>query len=820
MSIKKLISVLFTFLFFYGCTVPSNKNEPGENVKLPGKFENYTLLPNGWKLTPAGDQIGIGELPLNLIITLDEKYALTSNSGTKTNSISVIDLQSKKEIQRLVVDKTWRGIVFNEDDSKLFVSGANNNLIYIYDFNSGHLTLNDSIIIGKPFPKEEISITGLDYLRNNNLLFAVSKMSNSLYICNVKSKKVIKKIKFDSECYDVKINHAETFAYVSLWAKSTIAEVDLKTLSVTRTIEVGDHPTEILITKNDERLFSPNANNNSVSVVDLKTKKETEKIISSLNADAPYGSTPNAVCFNKDESVLIVANADNNYLALFDISQKNKSKSIGFIPVGWYPTSVKTLSSNEIIVTNAKGLSSKPNPKGPVPTDTIRRPDQQYIGSLFMGTLSTINFPDANTLQSYSKKVYSNTPYVQEKISAEGQNIIPADYDNIGSKKIKHVFYIIKENRTYDQVFGDIVEGNGDSSICIFGNQVSPNEHQLVQTYTLYDNFYCDAEVSADGHNWSTAAYATDFTEKTWPVYYGGRGGEYEYEGGVKVAAPSSGYIWNQVMDKNLSFRNYGEFVSEVKGKKITYKANDEDMVKYTNSDYPGFDLGISDMVRLNVWEKEFDVFVRKDSLPAFNLIRLPNDHTMGTRKGKLTPKAYVAQNDYALGLMIEKISKSKFWKESIIFVLEDDAQNGSDHVDAHRSTLLVVSPYIKRHFVDHTMYSTSSVLKTIELVLGLKPMTQFDLSATPILNSITDNPDFTAYNSLKPLIDVEAKNLASTYGSKRSGEFNFAKEDDIPDVELNEIIWKSIKGKDSKMPPPVRSAFVTVVQKDKSDKD
>ena len=199
MSIKKLISVLFTFLFFYGCTVPSNKNEPGENVKLPGKFENYTLLPNGWKLTPAGDQVGIGELPLNLIITLDEKYALTSNSGTKTNSISVIDLQSKKEIQRLVVDKTWRGIVFNEDDSKLFVSGANNNLIYIYNFNSGHLTLNDSIIIGKPFPKEEISITGLDYLRNNNLLFAVSKMSNSLYVCDVKNKKVIKKIKFDSE---------------------------------------------------------------------------------------------------------------------------------------------------------------------------------------------------------------------------------------------------------------------------------------------------------------------------------------------------------------------------------------------------------------------------------------------------------------------------------------------------------------------------------------------------------------------------------------------------------------------------------------------
>ncbi len=819
MSLKKLIPVLLLFLFFYGCSGSSN-NSSSDNIKMPGKFDNYTLLSNGWRLTPAGHQVGIGELPLNLIITKNDKYALTSNSGTKTNSISVIDLQNEQEIQRIIIDKTWRGIVFNNDDSKLFVSGANNNLIYIYNFNSGHLTLSDSIVIGKPYPKEKISISGIDYLSSKNLLLVVSRMSNSFYICNIEKKKVIKTIKFDSECYDVKINHAGTFAYISLWANAEIAEVDLNSFRITKTIEVGDHPTEILITKNDERLFTPNANNNTVSVVDLQTKKETEKITSSVNPDAPYGSTPNAVCFNNDETVLIVANADNNYLALFDISQKDKSKSIGFIPVGWYPTSVKTTSSNKIIVANAKGLSSKPNPNGPVPTDTTRNPNEQYIGSLFMGTLSTINFPDADTLQTYTKQVYSNTPYIQEKNVSFNQKIIPKDYDNIGSKKIKHVFYIIKENRTYDQVLGDIAEGNGDSSICIFGKLVTPNEHKLVKDFTLYDNFYCDAEVSADGHNWSTAAYATDFTEKTWPVMYGGRGGQYEYEGGYKVAAPSSGYIWNQVMDKNLSFRNYGEFVSAVKGDKITYRANDEDMRKYTNPEYPGFNLKISDVDRYNVWEKEFDEFVKKDSLPAFNLIRLPNDHTMGTAKNQLTPQAFVAQNDYALGLMIQKISKSKFWNESIIFILEDDAQNGSDHVDAHRSTLLVISPYIKRHFVDHTMYSTSSILKTIELILGLKPMTQFDLSAEPILNSVTDNPDLESYNVVKPLINIEAKNLVSAYGSEQSEKMDFAVEDDIPDVKLNEIIWKSIKGKDSKMPPPVRSAFVNVVQKFINDDD
>ncbi len=814
MSIKKLISIIICLVYFSGCS--TNKHDSSKEITLPGKFENYTLLPNGWRLTPAGNQIGIGELPLNLIITKDEKYAVTSNSGTKENSISVVDLTSEKEIQRMYVNKTWRGLVFNDDDSKLYASGANNNLIYIFNFNSGHLSLRDSIVIGKPFPDDKISIAGIDYLKKKNILLAVSRISNSLYVCNTSNHKVIKKLKFDGECYDIKINHAGTFAYISLWSESSIAEINLSNYSVSNVIKVGDHPGEILLTKNDERLFAADANNNSISVVDLNTKKEIEKIISSIKPDAPYGSTPNAVCFNSDESVLLIANADNNYLALFDISKKGKTKSIGFIPVGWYPTSVKMLSSNKIIVANGKGLSSKPNPEGPVPTEKRKNANDEYIGYLFKGTLSIINYPDAKTLQSLSQKVYSNTPYIRKNKSGEAeseQNIIPAEFNNKRSEKLKHVFYIIKENRTYDQVLGDITEGNGDSSLCIFGRRITPNEHNLVNSYTLYDNFYCDAEVSADGHNWSTAAYATDYVEKTWPVYYGGRGGFYDYEGGSKIASPSSGYIWNEVINKKLSLRNYGEFVEEKEGNKKTYMSTDTNLAKYTCNEYPGFDLHISDLYRYDKWEKEFNEFEKNDSLPAFNIIRLPNDHTMGTLKGSLTPLAYVAQNDFALGLMIDKISKSKFWKTSIIFVLEDDAQDGSDHVDAHRSTLLVISPYIKRNFVDHTMYSTSSVLKTIELILGLKPMTQYDLSANPILYSITDQPNYDTYNDINPLINIEEKNLADSYGSQRSSEFDFAKEDDIPDIELNEIIWKSIKGKDSKMPAPVRSAFVSILE-------
>jgi DNA-binding beta-propeller fold protein YncE len=814
MKTKAIFIFSILILTMSGCKSFYQENNE-KNLTLPGKYDNYTLLPNGWKITPAGEQIEIDDLPLNLIVTQDEKYALTSNSGTKDNSISVIDLKSEKEIQRVLVDKTWRGIVFNNEDSKLFISGANNNLIYIYDFTSGHLTLKDSIIIGKVFPKEEISITGLDYLNDKNLLLAVSKMSNSLYVCDVNQKKVIKEIHFDSECYDVKINHNKTFAYISLWANSSIAEVDLKTFLLTNLIKVGDHPNEILITKDDQRLFVADANNNSISVVDLNSKKESERIITALHPDVPYGSTPNAICFNNDESVLIAANADNNYLALFDIITKDHSKSLGFIPVGWYPTSVKMLHSNKILVANGKGITSKANPEGPQPTSHSKKENDEFIAYLLKGTVSIIDYPNEEALESYTQKVYSNTPYLQEKESKADQNIISDVHNGKASEKIKHVFYIIKENRTYDQVYGDVEAGNGDSSICILGREITPNQHQLVNDFTLFDNFYCDAEVSADGHNWSTAAYATDFTEKTWPTYYGDRGGKYYYEGGYKVARPTSGYIWDQVLNSGLSVRNYGEFVKRVVKTDTSYAANDDDLINYTCTTYPGFDLRISDLYRYKMWEKDFDDLVKKDSLPALSVIRLPNDHTWGTAKGRLTPQAYVAQNDYALGLMIDKISHSSYWKESIIFVLEDDAQNGPDHVDAHRSTLLVISPYVKRNFVDHTMYSTSGVLKTIELILGLQPMTQFDLSAAPILYPITSEPNFSSFNSLKPLIDIQAKNSDKAYGSIRSEEMNFAVEDAIPDIELNEIIWKSIKGVNSIMPPPVRSAFVMEADKD-----
>ncbi len=825
MKIKNLLPhfliSIFTFLFLFGCSGSKNISDPKTEANLPGKYKGFTLLPNGWRLSPAGNQVGIDELPLNMVLTSDGRYAITSNSGLADNSLSVVDLKEEKEVQRFIIDKTWYGLAFNDDNSKLYVSGGNNNCIYIFNFNSGKLALQDSIVLGERVPKEHISVTGIAFVKSKNYILAVSKESNSLYICNASTNKVIKIIKMDGACYDVKVNHAGTFAYVSVWGNASVDEIDLSNFEVTSKIKVGDHPCQLIITKDDSRLFVANANNNSVSEVNLNKKKETERIISALSPDVPYGSTPNAICFNSDENILMVANADNNYLALFDIRKPGKSKSIGFIPVGWYPTAVQYLKgTNQILVANGKGLTSLPNPDGSHPLIKHYHATQ-YIGSLFKGTVSIINYPDAEQLSKYSKQVYDNTPYIYKQKNWTGiQNVIPDKHDGIRSEKIKHVFYIIKENRTYDEVFGDLPQGNGDSSLCFFPQNITPNEHKLVSDFTLYDNFYCDAEVSADGHNWSTAAYASDYVEKDWPTNYGGRGQEYNFEGGYPLAAPASGYIWNDVLNHDRTMRDYGEFTEEVNNNPHLNEARDEDLKPYICPTFAGWDLKFSDVDRYKEWKAEFEKYVAGDSLPDFCIMRLPNDHTYGTRKGKETPQAYVAQNDYALGLVVQEISHSKYWKNSIIFVLEDDAQDGSDHVDAHRSTLLVIGPYVKRHYVDHEMYSTSSVLKTIELILGLPPMTQYDLSATPILFSISNKPDLEPYTVVEPKIDLNQKNLASAYGSKECDHLDFTKEDAVPEDLFNEILWKAIKGKNSVMPPPVRSAFVKVTEKKDKDDD
>jgi phospholipase C len=329
--------------------------------------------------------------------------------------------------------------------------------------------------------------------------------------------------------------------------------------------------------------------------------------------------------------------------------------------------------------------------------------------------LSIIDQPDAVQLNNFSKQVYANTPFNKEKEREAHQavgNPIPAKAGDISP--IKYVFYVVKENRTYDQILGDMPQGNGDSSLTIFPEKVTPNHHALARQFVLLDNFYVDAEVSADGHNWSMAAYANDYVEKTWPISYGGRGGTYDYEGSRKIAFPRDGFIWDYCQRAGVTYRSYGEFTTPGKASIKSLEGN-------VCFNFPPYNLDITDVDRIKAFKTDFDSLLSAGKVPQFNTIRIGNDHTYGQRLGKLTPVSMVADNDLALGQLVEHISNSSIWKESAIFVLEDDAQNGPDHVDAHRSPAFVISPYIKMGSVNHNMYSTSGILRTMELILGLR---------------------------------------------------------------------------------------------------
>ena len=579
---------------------------------------------------------------------------------------------------------------------------------------------------------------------------------------------------------------------------------------------MGDHPNDLCLSSNGKTLFVANANDNSVSVINTKTRKVLETLDAALYPGSLSGSTTNGVAVSANGKFLYIANADNNCLAVFNVSRPGVSKSIGFIPVGWYPTSVKVMG-NKIFVANGKGLRSLANP-GYRAFDTASEnisfrqsaKKTQYIGGLFIGTLSIFHTPTSGQLAAYSQMVYKNSPYNKKnELTAAGESGNPVPMRIGDSSPVKYVFYIIKENRTYDQVLGDVSEGNGDTSLCLFGEKITPNQHALAKEFVLLDNFYVDAEVSADGHNWSMGGYATDYLEKTWPTGYGARGGTYDAEGNRAIANNKGGFIWDHCQRAGVSYRTYGEFADD-------YKPNIPVLKNHYCPYYTSWDQHVRDTTRVGQWKRDFDSLVAVNALPHLNTLRIINDHTEGLSKGRPTPFAHCADNDLAVGMFVEYLSKSPVWKQSVVFILEDDAQDGPDHVDAHRSTAYVAGGFIKRGYVDHTMYSTTSVLHTIELLLGIPPMSQYDASAEPLWRCFSKTTDMTPFHA-KPLqTDINAVNTVENVWQRKSEQFDFSKEDRIPDRLFTEVIWKAIKGENSVVPPPRRAAFVKESDKTK----
>jgi hypothetical protein len=396
---------------------------------------------------------------------------------------------------------------------------------------------------------------------------------------------------------------------------------------------------------------------------------------------------------------------------------------------------------------------------------------------------------------------------------ANGWNIAPK---SSAYPPIEHVIYVIKENRTYDQVFGDLTQADGDTSLLFFPRPLSPNHHALAERFGIFDRFFVNAEVSPDGHNWSTAAYTSDYLQKTVPSEYSDRGRDYDYEGTNRqkptdddVAEPGSGYLWNLAQKARITFRNYGEFVidpgfqpdgSQAPG----YTGDKPFLADHTNTAYAGFGLSVSDQKRMDVWVADMQKFDREGNMPAFEIVRLPNDHTAGARAGSLTPQAFMADNDLALGRMIEALSKSRFWKSTAVFVLEDDAQNGPDHVDSHRSVMMVISPYAAGGVI-HRWANTTDVIATIEELLKLGTMSHFDYYGRPLRDIWRSNPDLRPYAALTPAVSLDAKNPSTGAGAVASRKLALNKEDEANEDLFNHILWRAIKGQSRPYPGSTR---------------
>jgi DNA-binding beta-propeller fold protein YncE len=783
---------------------------------LPGPQPGGIIqLPNQWSLQPAGRQLEMGDFPVNLALHPSGQWLAALHAGYGEHEVIIIDLKKQKIACRVPVEQTFYGLCFAPDGKQVFASGAEFEVVHAFEFEEGLLSRRRLLRIADE--KARFIPGGLAIDPEGKTLFVCGTWGGGVCVLPIDKPADRGTIHIEDDAYPYTCLLApdRERLFVSLWNKAAVAVIDLKAKKVTAAWPTERHPTELALAPNGQALFVACANSTKVSVLDPATGKGLQTIACSLYPTAPSGNTPNSLSLTPDGQFLFVANADNNNLAVFDVSDPLRAKPLGFIPVGWYPTSVRYSSTDKrIYVANGKGTMPKANRQGPNPLERPRTL-REYIGGLYRGTLGIIDLPNPEQMAKYSQQAYACSPLRSDLapvIERPKDNPIPA---KIGDPSpIKHCIYIIKENRTYDQVFGDLKEGNGDPNLCIFPERITPNHHKIAREFVLLDNFYVEGEVSADGHEWSMGAYCTDFVEKVWPLNYRGsplkKLTQYPSEGEKDaIARPAGGYIWDRCAEAGVSYFSYGEWIATGRTPNDPGRARVKTLEGHFDPWYRGYDLDYPDVKRAERFIEELKRYELEGAMPQFIVMRLPNNHTYGTRVGKPTPTAMVADNDLAFGMVIEAISKSKFWKDTAVFVVEDDAQNGPDHVDAHRSLAFVVSPYTKRGAVDSTMYSTASMLRTMELILGLKPMSQFDAAARPMYHSFQPTPDLRPYQHVPVTVDMQEKNLATAWGAKLSETFDLTREDAADDLLFNEVIWRSVRGAHSPMPPPVRAAFV-----------
>ena len=825
--------------------------------EIPGvRADGSVLLPNQWALRPAGKQVRAGDFPVNIALHPSGEWAAVLHAGYGPHEIAVLACETGEIVSRAAVEETFYGLAFTGDGRRLFASGSGAEVLHVFDFAEGYLAGRKTIPLREP--KRRGIPSGL----------AVTADGGTVFVCNLWAHTVSRVVLGNAEPaieevalgenkdaaaplpeetgtddpsitkreralldttragdpfpYACVLDEKRARLYVSLWNQAAVAVIDTAEFKLLERWPTEEHPNELVLSKDGRRLFVANANRNTVTVLDTATGRASETLLAELQPGAPPGNTPNSLALSPDGKRLFVANANINTLAVFAVDEAGKARAEGFIPTGWYPTSVRvSADGRRLFIANGKGGISRANRHGDNPQMVTPKAIGEYIGGLMQGTVSLLDLPVAEKFEA------AMTQWTAEAFACLPRSAPPAPEGSpIPAKAgapspIKYVIYLVKENRTYDQVLGDVKEGNGDPSLCLFGEAITPNHHALAREFVLLDNFYVESEVSADGHEWTMGAYATDFVEKTWPLTYGhDRRNKLPYpsEGNLALATPAGGYLWDRAKEAGVTYRSYGEWVANGKaGQPGTAKA--KALIGHIDPLFRGFDMSYPDVKRAERFISELHRFEREGEMPRLQIVRLPNDHTSGTSPGKPTPVAHVGDNDRALGMLVEAVSKSKFWPQTAIFCVEDDAQNGPDHVDAHRTIAFVASPYARRGARDSTLYSTSSMLRTMELILGLKPMSQFDAAAMPMFASFQAEPDARPFIAKEVTVNLEEKNAKTAWGAERSRKMNFAKEDAADDLQLNEVIWRSIRGAKSPMPAPVRAAFV-FTKEEEEEKD
>ena len=806
------------------------------------QFAMRPLVTGKW-ITPEGRQQAVGSFPTAMATSPDGRYVVVTNTGFR-EYLSVLDADTGEIVSRVDFNGKGRGLYFGltlvrqGERTLAFASRGAADLVSLFELTKeGALTpLKD---LHDPAPKESKiphTVAGLATNADGSVLYAVNNQTRegngyrgSVSVIDVATDRIVREIPVDGFPLGIVATGGRLF--VTSERDGLVTVVDPEAGTVLGRIETGTTPAYATLA--GSRVYVANSGSDTVSEIDPSTLKVSRTILLRPAAQRGLpGGTPLGMDATPDGKRLFVAMADLNAVAVVDLA---KGELEGYLPTGWYPTSVAvTEKGDRLLVASAKGTKVR-NPNGS-PVRGIAR--NQYGASILEGTVASLDLSqELGMLPEHSAQVMRNNRF---------DGYAEASAKAFRNPGIRHVVYIVKENRTYDQVLGDLPKGNGDPSLTLFGREVTPNQHALAERFALLDNFYVCAEVSADGWNWSTAGIANEYVQRNTFVNYSGRGRNYDFEGtnnGLPasvsgrrdVAEPEGGYVWDAVRKAGRNIRNYGMFVAfdpdndrpdtrEMKGDGIPTKPalagrTSETFRRYDTA-YPDSEAWIEhgvkpaprqllkygpmdDPSRMTAWKREFAGMVRKGTMPDLMLVRLGRDHTAGTTPGASSPRAMVADNDYAVGQLVEAISRSPFWSSTAIFVIEDDAQAGFDHIDSHRSTCYAISPFIEREKRDGTFYNTDSVLRTMCLLLGAKPMNHYVATATPFTFLGARATNAAPFRAILPDEAIIGEvNGASAYRAGDSARLiDPLREESFADIELNDILWGSLKG--AKTPRP-----------------